>query len=192
MPDTLYRPAPVGRCGRAPGSHRGHMHALYGCGVSVDRRTFLLDLIGLLARLGLAAVFLISGVSKAVNPRETRVAVRAYDLLPDGLADGVAAVLPYLEIGLGMVVRWTAVAAAVLLVVFIGGVISVAARGLSIDCGCFGGGGTVAAGHTQYAAEILRDVGFLALAGWLIVRPQTLWSVDGLARRELAPMDANE
>ena len=174
------------------------MHALYGCGVSVDRRTFLLDLVGLLARLGLAAVFLISGVSKAVNPRETRVAVRAYDLLPDGLADGVAAVLPYLEIGLGlllvlgMVVRWTAVAAAVLLVVFIGGVISVAVRGLSIDCGCFGGGGTVAAGHTQYAAEILRDVGFLALAGWLIVRPRTLWSVDGLARRELVPMDANE
>ena len=80
-----------------------------------DRRAFVLDLIGLLARLGLAAVFLFSGVSKAVNPRETRVAVRAYDLLPDGLVGAVAEVLPYLEIALGlllllgMVVRWTGV-----------------------------------------------------------------------------------
>jgi len=155
-----------------------------------NRRESVLDLIGLLFRLGLAAVFLVSGVSKAANPRETRVAVRAYDLLPNGLADTVAAVLPYLEIGLGlllllgMVVRWTAIASAVLLLVFIGGVISAAARGLNIDCGCFGGGGSVAAGQTQYVAETFRDVGFLAMAVWLIVRPRTMWSVDGLARRE--------
>jgi len=166
--------------------------------VDVDRRAFVLDLIGLLARLGLAAVFLFSGLSKAVDPRETRVAVRAYDLLPESLVGAVAGVLPYLEIALGlllvlvMVVRWTAVAAAVLLLVFIGGVISAAARGLSIDCGCFGGGGTVAAGQTQYGAEILRDVGFLALAVWLIVRPRTLWSVDGLARRDPVSADASE
>jgi len=166
--------------------------------VGVDRRTFVLDLIGLLARLGLAAVFLISGISKAANPLGTKAAVRAYDLLPDGMVGVVAGVLPYLEIALGlllvlgMVVRWTAAAAAVLLLVFIGGVISAAVRGLSIDCGCFGGGGTVAAGQTQYAAEILRDVGFLALAGWLIVRPRTLWSVDGLARREPVSADANQ
>jgi uncharacterized membrane protein YphA (DoxX/SURF4 family) len=165
------------------------MCAGYGGRVE-NRRTFVLDLIGLLVRLGLATVFLISGVSKAVNPRETRVAVRAYDLLPTGVADTVAAVLPYLEIGLGlllvlgMVVRWTAVVSAVLLLVFIGGVISAAARGLNIDCGCFGGGGTVAAGQTRYAAEIARDVGFLAMAVWLIVRPRTLWSVDSLAHRE--------
>jgi len=165
--------------------------------VGADRRAFVLDLIGLLARLGLAAVFLISGVAKAANPRETRVAVRAYDLLPDSMVGAVAGVLPYLEIAigllllLGMVVRWTAVASAALLLVFIGGVISAAARGLSIDCGCFGGGGTVAAGQTQYLAEILRDLGFLALAGWLIVRPRTLWSVDGLARRDAVAQDAN-
>jgi hypothetical protein len=44
------------------------------------------------------------------------------------------------------------------------------ARGLSIDCGCFGGGGQVAAGRTNYAGEIARDAALLlvalALARW--------------------------
>ena len=52
------------------------------------------------------------------------------------------------------------------------------ARGLSIDCGCFGGGGAVYPGHTAYVQEILRDTGFLVLAGWLILRPRTLLSID--------------
>ena len=147
------------------------------------------DVIGLLARLGLAAVWLTSGLIKAADPRETLVAVRAYQLLSDGMASAVAAVLPYLEIALGVLLlvglatRLSAVLSAVVLVVFIAGVISAAARGLSIDCGCFGGGGDVQAGETAYTAEILRDLGFLLLAGWLIVRPDTPLSIDRLVRR---------
>jgi hypothetical protein len=52
-------------------------------------------------------------------------------------------------------------------------------RGLSIDCGCFGGGGDVAADKTSYGTELLRDTGFMILAGWLIVRPTTWLSLDG-------------
>ena len=74
---------------------------------------------------------------------------------------------------------------AVVLIVFIGAVISAAARGLSIDCGCFGGGGAVAPDETTYLAEILRDVGFLVLAGYLIVRPDTPLSIDRLVRRRV-------
>jgi hypothetical protein len=57
------------------------------------------------------------------------------------------------------------------------------ARGLTIDCGCFGGGGQVAAGQTQYPQEILRDIGFGVLAVWLAVRPRSLFAVDGWLRR---------
>ncbi|TKV61303.1 DoxX family membrane protein [Nakamurella flava] len=152
-------------------------------GRTVDRGR-VLDGIGLLARLGLAAVWLISGFAKASAPAETLVAVKAYRLLSSGVAETVAAVLPYLEIALGLLLliglatRLAAILSAVVLVIFIAGVISAAARGLSIDCGCFGGGGDVAAGQTNYAGEILRDVGFLALAAWLIVRPGTPWSLD--------------
>lgn len=146
----------------------------------------VLEWVGLLVRLGLAAVWFTSGIAKASDPRETLVAVKAYRLLSTGVAEVVAAGLPYLEIALGVLLllglatRLAAVASAVVLLIFIAGVISAAARGLSIDCGCFGGGGTVAAGSTQYAAEILRDVGFGVLAAYLIWRPWTALSVDGL------------
>lgn len=156
---------------------------------TVSRSELVRDVIGLLARLGLAAVWLISGIIKAVDPRTTVVAVRAYQIFPESLVGIIAGILPFLEIALGVLLvvglatRLTAVLSAVVLVAFIAGVISAAARGLSIDCGCFGGGGDVAAGQTAYTEEILRDLGFLALAVYLIVRPDTPLSVDRWVRR---------
>ncbi|HEY5840761.1 MAG TPA: DoxX family protein [Mycobacterium sp.] len=156
---------------------------------TVSRSELVRDVIGLLARLGLAAVWLISGIIKAVDPRTTVVAVRAYQIFPESLVGTIAGILPFLEIALGVLLviglatRLTAVLSAVVLVAFIAGVISAAARGLSIDCGCFGGGGDVAAGQTAYTEEILRDLGFLALAVYLIVRPDTPLSVDRWVRR---------
>ena len=154
-----------------------------------DRGRRIRDVVGLLARLGLAAVWLTSGLIKAADPRETVVAVRAYQIFSDSMATTVAAVLPYLEIALGVLLvaglatRLAAILSAVVLLAFIAGVISAAARGLSIDCGCFGGGGDIAAGQTAYTEEILRDLGFLVLAGWLIIRPDTPLSIDRLVRR---------
>ncbi|HEX6352981.1 MauE/DoxX family redox-associated membrane protein [Actinophytocola sp.] len=145
----------------------------------------VLDLIGLLARLGLAAVWLVSGAIKASDLNQTYIAVQAYDLLPSGVVSVVAGALPFLEIALGVLLvvglgtRITAVLSAVVLVAFIGAVAQSWARGLTIDCGCFGGGGQVAAGQTQYPQEIARDVGFLLLAGWLLARPRSLASLDG-------------
>ena len=156
---------------------------------TVSRSELIRDVIGLLARLGLAAVWLISGIIKAVDPRTTVVAVRAYQIFPESLVGTIAGILPFLEIALGVLLviglatRLTAVLSAVVLVAFIAGVISAAARGLSIDCGCFGGGGDVAAGQTAYTEEILRDLGFLALAVYLIVRPDTPLSIDRWVRR---------
>lgn len=153
---------------------------------TASRGAVIRDVIGLLARFGLAAVFLTSGILKATDPRTTVVAVRGYDVFPESLVVIIAGVLPYLEIALGVLLvlglatRLAAVLCAILLVGFIAGVISAAARGLSIDCGCFGGGGDVEAGQTAYTAEILRDVGLLVLAGLLIVRPGTPASVDRL------------
>ncbi len=138
------------------------------------------DIVGTVARLGLAAVFLVSGMLKAIDPDATYVAVRAYDLLPKLGVALVAGALPWLEIVIGLLLlvgiatRAVAVASAVLLLAFMAGVTQAWARGLSIDCGCFGGGGAVDPGQTTYGLELLRDAGFLLMAGWLVVRPRTL------------------
>lgn len=142
-------------------------------------------MIGLLVRLGLAVVWLVSGAIKVSDLNQTYIAVQAYDLLPAGVVSVVAAGLPFLELVLGVLLlaglgtRVVAVVSVVVLVAFIGGVAQSWARGLTIDCGCFGGGGQVEAGQTQYPQEIARDIGFLLLAAWLTVRPRSLASLDG-------------
>ena len=92
--------------------------------------------------------------------------------------------LRFLEVALGLLLvsglftRAAAVAAGLLIVVFLIAVVSAAARGLSIDCGCFGGGGQVAPGQTSYAGEIVRDLGLLALCGWLVWQPRSRFALD--------------
>jgi uncharacterized membrane protein YphA (DoxX/SURF4 family) len=137
------------------------------------------------ARLVLGGVLVIAGAVKVADPQASVAAVRAYELLPAGLETVVGWGLPFLELVLGLLlltgiaVRPTALATALLLAVFIAAVASAAARGLSIDCGCFGGGGPVPPGQTAYAAEIVRDLGLLAAAAWLVARPQSRLSLGG-------------
>jgi uncharacterized membrane protein YphA (DoxX/SURF4 family) len=137
----------------------------------------------LLARLVLGGVMLVAGALKVTDPETAAQAVRAYELLPSSLVEPVGWGMPFLEIAIGLLliigfgVRAAAVAAGVFMVVFIVAVASAWARGLSIDCGCFGGGGQVAPGQTKYLQEILRDVGLLVLAGWLWLHPVSKFAV---------------
>jgi uncharacterized membrane protein YphA (DoxX/SURF4 family) len=141
--------------------------------------------LGTLARLGLATVWLVSGAVKISDAGQTFIAVKAYDVLPGSLVGPVATAMPLLELVLGVFllfglgIRVVAVVSGLLLLVLIAAIAQSWARGLNIDCGCFGGGGQVSAGQTQYPQEIARDTGFLLLAVWLMVRPRTLFSVDG-------------
>jgi uncharacterized membrane protein YphA (DoxX/SURF4 family) len=87
----------------------------------------------------------------------------------------------------GLLTRGAAVVSALLFVAFIIGIASVWARDISIDCGCFGGGGTVAPGQTDYTGEIVRDTVLLLLALWLVWQPRSRLALDAAAteRREL-------
>jgi uncharacterized membrane protein YphA (DoxX/SURF4 family) len=150
----------------------------------------IVDGISVVARLGLAAVFLVSGAIKVLDPAQTRIAVRAYELLPPGLVGPVATGLPLVELTLGTLLlvgaftRWVALASGVLLLVLMTAVVQSWARGLSIDCGCFGGGGAVAKGSTHYPQELVRDTGTVLFALWLLMRPRTALSVDGWLRAD--------
>ena len=52
------------------------------------------------------------------------------------------------------------------------------ARGLSIDCGCFGGGGAIDPEDTKYLSEIIRDIGLLALGIYLYYFPKGKFGLD--------------
>ncbi|MGH3625945.1 MAG: MauE/DoxX family redox-associated membrane protein, partial [Sciscionella sp.] len=127
-------------------------------------------MVGTLVRLGLAAVWLLAGLPKIFDLSQNYVAIKAYELLPDGVASVVASGQPFLEVALGVLLvlgigtRLVGVISAVLLLIYIAGIISVWARGLSIDCGCFSSGGAVAAGQTHYGWDIARDVGYVVLS----------------------------
>jgi uncharacterized membrane protein YphA (DoxX/SURF4 family) len=131
------------------------------------------------ARLVVGGVFVVAGALKLPDPAAAVRAVRAYRLLPESLVAPVAFGLPVGEIAIGLAllagvfVRTAAIASAVLLVVFIAGVASAWARGLQIDCGCFGGGGEVGADETAYPAEIIRDSALLLVALALAWRPRS-------------------
>jgi uncharacterized membrane protein YphA (DoxX/SURF4 family) len=155
------------------------------------RGTTVWPWISTLARLGLAAVFLIAGGTKVGDLAASGRAVNAYRLMPFEVAKVVGAAQPFLEIALGLLLligvatRLIAGIGAVLLVLFIAGIASAWARGLQIDCGCFSKGGELGAGQTPtYGWEILRDVGFLVLAGILLWRPLTRFSVDSVLMGE--------
>ena len=140
---------------------------------------------GLLARTLVGGVWVAAGVLKLPDPNENVRAVRAYDLLPESVVPVVGHALPILEIlvgvclMLGLLTRVAAVVSAVLLVAFVVGIASAWGRGLSIECGCFGGGaGPAASAAAKYPWEIARDVGLLALSAWLVRRPRTPWATD--------------
>jgi uncharacterized membrane protein YphA (DoxX/SURF4 family) len=141
--------------------------------------------VGLLARMLVGGVWVVAGVVKLPDPNENVRAVRAYDLLPESVVPVVGHALPILEILvgvcllLGLLTRVAAVVSAVLLVAFVVGIASAWGRGLSIECGCFGGGaGPAADAAAKYPWEIARDVGLLALSAWLVRRPHTPWATD--------------
>ena len=141
--------------------------------------------VGLLARVLVGGVWIAAGVLKLPDPNENVRAVRAYDLLPESAVPVVGHALPILEIlvglclVLGLLTRVAAVLSVVLLVAFVAGIGSAWARGLAIECGCFGGGaGPAANAAAKYPWEIARDVGLLALSAWLVRRPRTPWATD--------------
>jgi uncharacterized membrane protein YphA (DoxX/SURF4 family) len=146
------------------------------------------DAVGLVFRLTLGVVLVIAGGLKIGDLDQSVRAVKAYRLLDPAVAEFVGFILPPLEIVvgvlliLGIFVRAAAVITAGLMVAFIVGIASVWVRGISIACGCFNEGGELEGplNPYEYAREIFRDVVFLAMAAWLIIRPRTALALQRL------------
>lgn len=140
--------------------------------------------LGLIARLILGGVLFVAGYLKVSAPDKSQMAVRAYEMLPIPVANTLGLVLPFAEVAmgalliLGSLTRVMAALGGFTMVIFIIAISQAWARGLNIDCGCFGGGGAVEPGQTKYLEEILRDTGLALLAFYLIRYPVNKFSVD--------------
>jgi uncharacterized membrane protein YphA (DoxX/SURF4 family) len=142
--------------------------------------------LGTAARLVAGGVWIWAGLLKLPHPEQSVLAVRAYQLLPGDSATPVGHLLPVLEIVvggclvLGLLTRGAAVVSGLLFVAFIIGIASVWARGITIDCGCFGGGGYDANAASHYPWEIARDSGLLLLSAYLLWQGRTRLALDNV------------
>ncbi|HSJ50985.1 MAG TPA: MauE/DoxX family redox-associated membrane protein [Actinomycetota bacterium] len=142
-------------------------------------------------RLVPAGLLLWAGLAKAFDRQESILAVDAYDVLPEPGVRLVAALLPWVEVGVailliaGLFVRFAGLATAALGVMFIAAMGQAKARGLEIDCGCFGGGGP---GQGVSWWDIVRDVPIVLFGVYLAVRPRGPWQLDNL----YPPTEADE
>lgn len=138
----------------------------------------------LFARVVLGGTLLAAGALKVGNLQKSAMAVRAYELLPVPLANFIGYTLPWIEIGVGLLLilgvatKTVAVIGATNMLVFIIAIAQAWARGLSIDCGCFGGGGSVDPEDTKYLSEIIRDLGLFALGIYLYLYPKGRFALD--------------
>ena len=151
--------------------------------------------ITLLARLVLGGVLLAAGGIKVFKPTESANAVAAYKLMPTELAHLIGYALPWLEVAigllliLGIMVRPAVILSGLIMVVFIGAIASVWARGMLIDCGCFGGGGEIDPSlasqvRRTYFIEIMRDFGLALTALYLYFFPYGKLSFEKAAVEE--------
>ncbi len=112
--------------------------------------------------------FGLAGIAKLVDPNGFAEEIMRYQLVPWPGAVVLALWLPWLELlcGFGVFVPRLRLGALALagfaLVLFAGALGSAWARGLAIDCGCFG----AALGRTSVPGAVGRDLVLLALWGW--------------------------
>ena len=148
--------------------------------------------ITLFARLILGGVLLAAGGLKVFKPTESANAVAAYKLMPTEIAHLIGYALPWLEVAIGLLlivgfmVRPAAVLSGLIMIVFIGAIASVWARGMLIDCGCFGGGGEIDPSlasevRRTYFIEIMRDLGLALAALYLYFFPYGKLSIEKAA-----------
>lgn len=152
----------------------------------VSTRSGVLSWLVLAGRLVLGGVWIAAGALKVTDLDASVRAVRAYRLLPDLAAQVLGAGLPIVEILLGVLlviglgVRVAGALSVLLMGAFVVGIASAWARGLQIDCGCFGSGGTLAAGESPtYGLELARDGALLVVAALVTWRPSGRFALDG-------------
>lgn len=127
-------------------------------------------------QIALGAIFVAAAIPKIVDPPSFAHMIYNYRILPGGLVNISAIILPWIEIAAGLALIlgvWTRAARNLIVAMLVAFIVAIAfnlMRDNAIDCGCFD---VSAAGktHDERIADmrlvILRDVGMLLLAAQL-------------------------
>ena len=122
------------------------------------------------ARWILGIIFIFAAHDKILNPGDFAAIVHNYQLLPDGLINLTALVLPWVELFTGFclvagrLLPGAVVLADMMLLIFMGVLLYNVHRGLDVSCGCFS---TDASDSPMAIGTIVRDSGFLLIALFL-------------------------
>jgi putative oxidoreductase len=136
-----------------------------------------------LFRLILGFVFIYASLDKIADPDAFAITIQNYQLVPLSITNLIAIFLPWLEFycGILLLVGWWHQAAAfwvvLMTIVFLVSLISVYARGLDIDCGCFGSGSTVD------LIRIIEDLFMLALSLHISFYPTSSFSLENSSNK---------
>ena len=123
----------------------------------------------LLARVILGGVFIFASLDKISNPDAFATAIGNYHVMPFGLENLLALILPWLELlsGIfiiaGIMVDGAAIMIIMMNMVFIIAISQALARGISIECGCFSVS-SPGEGDNIGLITVIRDIGYLTLA----------------------------
>ncbi|MEP6471806.1 MAG: MauE/DoxX family redox-associated membrane protein [Acidobacteriota bacterium] len=129
-------------------------------------------------QIALGAVFVAAALPKIMDPPAFAHMIYNYRLVPGGLVNGLALVMPWIELVVGILLivgawrREAAVVATLLLLVFLGAIGWNLARGHAIDCGCFdvrSAGKTPGELLSDMKWVLVRDVGLLMLAAQVLL-----------------------
>jgi len=119
-------------------------------------------------RIALGAVFLYAAYAKLIAPWYLFAGnIDSYQMVPSWASEWIARTLPAFELVLGLVLvigwklRYAAAVSGILLLGFWLSMATAYARGLAIDCGCFGSGEAVS------KFTLLRDGALVAIAAVL-------------------------
>ena len=127
-------------------------------------------MIARILRFILGFVFLYAAYTKLREPLSLfALSIDSYQLLPDYAVFAVAYTLPFVELGVGILLligwglRWVATATALILGTFFILMLRSYGKGMGIDCGCFGVGESIS------VKTLIRDGVLLASAILLAV-----------------------
>jgi len=141
----------------------------------------------LIFRITLGLLFIYASVDKILYPTSFADSVSSYQVIPRPLLNIVAIIFPWCELVAGLFLlngfktRSSNIIIFLMLCLFNILIISVLARGLQIDCGCFSSGSDPIG-----IPKLLEDCGYLLMSLAIFFFDKGYFSLDSLFGRELA------